>query len=337
MFALKSRIKIGDFSFSGVHEVIVEKSMFSLNDSAQIKIPGKARLKNIKTNNITDVQTFSMFKSGDPVTISLGYNNTITEEFKGFIESYSVGEILTIECIGYVHQLRNKAISKFWKQISLRELLTEITQGTDVTFILEADMKLVNLSVINGTAAKLLGDIIARVSNGFMTAFFIEPTVLWVGLRYTGDRNTIKYKLGYNSIKDELTQEHVEPTSVLLVYKKTNGKRIRAKSKSIGSNQMKLRTSHIEDENTITDLAKWAAQKENNDIFRGKINCFLEPFAQPGDKAVVFSERYKHKEGIYIIESTKVTYGAKGARRTIEIGQKVGVIDADVNVEILDK
>jgi len=58
--------------------------------------------------------------------------------------------------------------------------------------------------------------------------------------------------------------------------------------------------------------------------FEGKLNAFLQPFASPGDIAVIDNPQNIDQNGNYLIESTEVTFGPKGARRIIEIGPRMG-------------
>lgn len=337
-FELNSSIRIGKYEIKGVQQIEIKKSIYSLVETATIKIPSKAQIRRKSDREVQSglVSVFELIPAGTPVTISLGYNGRYKEEFKGFVESVNGGAFLTVNCVGYVWQLRKNVINKFWKQTTLKELLTEVVKGTDITFQLNTEIKVEKLFVRDGNGASLLNDIVERIGGGYITAFFIEPNVLWVGLRYTGVRNSIKYKLGYNTISDDLTQEAIEPASVTLIYKKPNGKRVYAKTRSIGSKEVRITTSYTNDKEAVSEITKWAEQKNNKDSIRGEIKTLLEPYCQPGDKAIVLSNRYPHKAGEYIIESTKVLYGSRGAYRTFEIGQKVGVIDAETTVKITD-
>ena len=112
MFILNSDISIGkpgvnQFRFTGVHELRIKRSIHNYTDTAIIQLPSIATLftKNNSSSPKT-VITGKQWNDGDPVTIKLGYNNEMHEEFKGFIKHRDLNMPLEIECEGYAYQLK---------------------------------------------------------------------------------------------------------------------------------------------------------------------------------------------------------------------------------------
>ncbi|MBL0144937.1 MAG: hypothetical protein IPP48_03425 [Chitinophagaceae bacterium] len=59
------------------------------------------------------------------------------------------------------------------------------------------------------------------------------------------------------------------------------------------------------------------------DGYEGKITSFLQPFCQHGWKAGLTDKSFPERSGDYLITSVEVTYGMSGARRTVELGEKI--------------
>ena len=115
VFTLNSRITIGDFKpFKGVHDVSIKKSLGNYANTAILKLPLTARLKQAGSSQTQSVLTAQQFNVGDKVVIELGYNNRLQKEFVGFIRRINMTAPLEIECEGYAYQLREKRINKSW-------------------------------------------------------------------------------------------------------------------------------------------------------------------------------------------------------------------------------
>ncbi|NDC42898.1 MAG: hypothetical protein EBZ77_15335, partial [Chitinophagia bacterium] len=122
-FELNSIIKIGTFQFAGVHKVGIRRSLHSYVDTAEIQIPALAKITQGARKSASLLQTKSLFTEGDPVSIQLGYNGKLVEEFRGFYKRGSLGQTLTVEAEGYVYQLRRNRIKGSFKQVTVKELL----------------------------------------------------------------------------------------------------------------------------------------------------------------------------------------------------------------------
>ena len=142
MFTLSSELIIGKFRFSGVNEVKIKRSIHSLVDTATIKLPAKARILSKDKKSSEDVVTAKQFNIGDKVTLRLGYDGKLNEEFKGFVTEVKQNTPLEITCEGYSYQLKNKTVNKSWTKAKLKEILSEIVKearGRNLFFSTEVD------------------------------------------------------------------------------------------------------------------------------------------------------------------------------------------------------
>lgn len=326
MFVLSSKIKIGAFSFSGVHQVRIKKSINGYIISGEVKLPTKARLRSRKNPNyIREVKTFEQFEEGDPVVIELAYDGRYNEEFRGFVHRVSPTSPVIIEIEGYSYQLKKNNVNKFWTKTTVKEIMEEAVKGTDIKLEVADNMPVEKFMARNVSGAQVLDNIIKKVSKGILTAFFISPDTLWIGLRYTKPLNDVKYRLGYNVIRDDQLVKRIADKvniKVEFVHKDPKGKRKRGTATNGVGQVKKVNVQAVSDPEWLKRLAGAKLDKETYDGLEGKITCFLEPFAVPGDKAIITDKRYDRNSN-NIIETVELFFGVNGARRIIELGVSV--------------
>ncbi len=333
MFILKSKITIGKFQFSGVNEVTISRSMLNLSDTATIKIPREGKI--LKDGKIIRIETGNLFNDGDRVAIELGYNDELHTEFDGFVINQSLSTPLEISCEGYIRQLRqNKPETKFEKEIKVSKQLALATGGTDITVNVADDFNLINTNFGTLTGGKICEQI-SKASAGSLSMFFIEPKKLWCGFVYVpyslGTNpfpiNEVAFKIGYNCIKDNKLK--IKTPSDIVKYS-LEFTTVSGTKKIVESDSTKVKTaesvqvSFIEDTGVVKKMANEKQYSKNYSGYEGTITGFLQPFCQPGYIASISDRSYKERDGKYLIVSTRVTFGMRGATREIGLGPLLG-------------
>jgi hypothetical protein len=185
MFVLQSEITIGTFKFSGAHEVRIRRGIHGYSDWASIKVPSMCTVVAGKSSSPISFTTASKFIDGDPVTIKLGYDGDLREEFRGFVKRRNLAMPLEIECEGYVRPLRLTTIqADLSKGMDVKEALKLACYGTGIVVDCQVEFTIYGRNLTNATGTALL-DEIKKCSDHTLTIFFIEPDVLWCGLVYT--------------------------------------------------------------------------------------------------------------------------------------------------------
>lgn len=345
---LCSKITCGNFQFSGVHEVRIRKSIHSINDTATIILPSIAKYipKNSTSTTTTNTSSLPDFQAGSPIQIDLGYNNDLNSEFTGFIKRTGTGMPFTIECEGYVRELRqNVNISGDFrkKPTSAAKLLALAVQGTDISVVCPVDFPItgVKLTKFNGVQ---ICDLIKEVSLGALTIFFITPKTLWCGLVYlafAGNNNPfsnegeqVNYRIGFNCPMQRGLEEHdnSEPIQVIIKGKSAAGKLLHAESKENKALNKKVHlSSQIADSATMGKFAQEKEYMTNYVGYQGTITGFLVPYAYPGLNVNIINKFRPDLNGVYLSEAMEVSYGVKGARRTMHIGPKANWINSATN------
>ncbi len=339
MFVLNSDITIGAFHFRGVNNVVISRSMHSLVCTASITLPALARITKDDKRNTESVVTGDQFKDGDAVMIRLGYNDTYTTEFKGFVKRRDMNMPLEIFCEGYSWLLRRNKVNISRTEVSVKELLSEAIAGIDSRYALkikcDVDCVFTNFQV-NGTGLDLINKIITY-TDGAIICFFIEPDVLWCGHLKTGyskgndqlKNGFVQYRLGFNALKnnslkkrtaadDKVQVRYSKKTAAGVLNSQTSDAfKIFARSHSKILNQ-------IQNIQALKALANEKAYSMNYDGLEGYFEAFLSPYVAPGYVAEISDSSHPDMNGKYLVESVTTHFGISGARRKVELGVLVG-------------
>ncbi|PQJ09493.1 hypothetical protein CJD36_019835 [Flavipsychrobacter stenotrophus] len=334
MFVLSSKITIGGFSFSGVMNARINRSVHSAADACNLMLPSLARVKR-KNGGTSAVETLSnVFAEGDKIKVELGYNGQLKTEFEGFVKGLMPGDQLTIECEGYNRLLRlNKNLKGFYASTSVKELLDKAVKGTEIELYVQDDIALKNITLDNAGGTDIISEI-RKICQNVITIFFITPKKLWCGLTYTAYHEGVdpfaiggvKYRIGYNCMRDNRLKIKTpsEPVQVLFGGTLATGRRIATESeKKVLGNKVKAINNNIPDVANMKRIANEMQYQKNYTGFEGRISGYLQPYCQPGYKMYIQDSRYPESAGFYMAESTEVTFGTSGAWRNVEVGPKM--------------
>lgn len=324
MFALCSDIEIGKYKKIKPFEVKVNTSIFEYVNRAVIKVPLTARIKQAGKVVTASTETAKEIQEGDKVVIRLGYNGSLKTEFEGFVARLNYKSPLEIECEGYSYQLRKKQMSGIMKSTTLLDILKKLIEGTDV--ILDRDIPHFPIEkvVLQGKRGTDVLESLKQMSKG-LVRFTFSGNVLWGGLVYLQNRGDVKYRLGYNVIKDgNLIRREAKNDEVTVTWKgkMKDGTKVTATAGSKGEVQVK--SSHaITDARALKQLAAADVAKQSYDGYEGKIKAFGVPFCNAGFRCFLQDEKYPERGGTYIVQTTETVYCMSGFRRTVGIGAKL--------------
>ena len=168
MFVLEGKIEIGAFVFKAVHEVEITKSVDELSDTAIIKLPTRF----IVRQSGKELYTEEAIKTGDPVKITLGYENKYSGvEFMGYVKKVSPKVPLEIHCEDAIWLLRRNNISKVFEKTTVKNVLQEVISGTDVKLAGNIpELELDKWTIKNANGAQVL----QKLKSDFPLTFFIN-------------------------------------------------------------------------------------------------------------------------------------------------------------------
>ena len=335
MFALTSNITVGKYAFKP-HEVKINKSVYEYADKAVIKIPITARIKQ-KGLTPKSIETARQFNEGDKVLIQLGYNDSLTTEFEGFVARVNFTQPAEIECEGYSWQLRQQNYLKTFINTELKTVLQFLITETDI--VLDKNIpsfKLDKLVLQSHSGTETL-ELIKRISQDTIRFFFIGKT-LYAGLVWLQIQPDVKYQMGWNVIKDgqlKLRQAKNQDVVVEAHWEEKDGTRKKLQvnnssqnkpikkvvaTEGISGEKLIIRPKGISDYNTLDAIAKAKHTSLTYNGYEGKITTFLIPYCGICYGAIINDKKYPERSGKYLVESVETTYGMGGARRSVGIG-----------------
>ena len=272
----------------------------------------------------TKIETAQAVNVGDPVTIQLGYDGDLKTEFVGFVKRLNYTVPLEIECEDWHWKLRYVNIKKSYAETTVKELFNDVLSGTGASVHSGSiDLGLKNTVINNKTGAWVLEKL---KSDYGLTVYFDLQGKLYAGKSYELKGDTVKYKLRYNVIKDDDLKYYKADDYKLKVEAKSydkDGSKLEATVGADGGEAKTLWFYNVTDKAQLKTLAEQELQRYSFDGYRGQLETFLIPFAEPGMIAKVTDPLYNERSGDYYIESTEVKFGTSGARRKVELGIKV--------------
>lgn len=321
-FYLSAEITIGGKKFSRVNSVEIETDMHRLEDVATIKLPTTARLVR-DGEMISEVETARTFAVGDEVSIKLGYDGELREEFHGFVRKIRPNTPLEIECEDAVFLLKRKNLKQSFKNTTLKALLTFILADTGISLASEPPgVNFTHFYFKDISAAKALQKL--KEEYG-LTMYFKGFKSLFVGVSSDDDGKVVKYKFGENVIDNDLewTEESDVKMRVKAIHVKKDNTQVK---KEVGDPDGELRTIYLYDIERESDLERLALEelkKHTYSGYRGHFKTFLLPVVRVGNIASITDPNFSERAGQYLVEKVKVTYDTGGARRIVTPSIKI--------------
>ncbi len=326
MYVLSADIRIitktGTLKFTRVNEVQIVSSAKVLEDTATIKIPTTARLER-SGDFISEVETAKVFAVGDQVSIKVGYDGNLVEEFRGYVAKINPATPLEIECVDAVWLLRRKNCKASFKNTTLKALLNFILEGTGVA--VKGDIPSISFNVFylkNVTAASAL----QKLKDEYgLTMYLKNFTELHVGITSFTDNVVVKYGLGQNVIDNDLEWVNEDDTRIKIkaIHIRKNNTKV---EKETGDADGELRTLYFYNLESGADLEKMALaeiRKYKYSGYKGGLTTFLLPAVNVGNVARLTDPLYADRAGNYLVDKVETTYGTGGARRKVSLGLKV--------------
>ncbi len=318
MFTLISSLTIGNYTFAKAASVEIERGIHQVGATARIVMPTKAVHKD------EVVQLAKVLKQGDPVSITLGYEDVYSgTEFKGFVRRIREGRPTVLECEDNIYLLRQKNFKESWKSTTLETVVKHLLNGSGIELkgkIPDVGLTPFYLKNINGAEA------LQKLRDEYgLTAYFDTDGKLYVGLAYTAPDRTVRYDLLRNVIHGRLKFRSAD--DVKLKVKAVHIKGDNTKTEvEVGDPDGAQRTFFfydLKDKEALKNAANEKLEKYRYDGYEGSITTFLIPYAAPNMTADVTDTEFG-RSGRYLVEKVKTTFGRSGARREVHLGIKLG-------------
>ncbi len=321
MFILKSKIEVGKYVFTQIHEGSITKDIETIEQTATIKLPTHFYLKNTKTKLLTE----TAIKTGDYVRITLGYDGIYSGiEFEGYVKKIKLKTQVEIECENAIYVLRRLTLNKEYNAIDLQDLVKDILVNTNIK--LHADcikMPLDKWLLKDANGAQALEGIKKEL---LQTVYFTSNNVLYVGLQQMLNiGKTAVYDLNYNLTANNLEWASKADRKIKVKYNylASDGKKHFEEAGDSDGESREFYTSVVKEPTKLKQMATEEVDKLKYDGFSGSLSSFLAPYAEPCMEAKIIDKDKPHRNGYYFIKKVETTFGTSGARRTVSIGNKL--------------
>lgn len=318
-FNMNCRVVAGKVTFNWVHSIKIEETIKELGNKAIIELP-----RNFRTLNGKPILDY--IKEGDQITVELGYNGKLQQEFKGYIAIVDAEIPLTLHCDDEFYPLKQNNWVKAYKSVTLKQLLHDIVTGYEIEC---PDMNMGKYEIDNASTFEVLRKIqqdfglFMRISEktftvGFSYDWVPGKTGRWI---YHRQKNVRKSKLVWKRKADQRTRIKVEywdgkKKKVHYVGSPGNGtKTIKAVGIGAGKDD-----AHKVGESILS--------KSVYDGFTGSLTGFGEPRTHAGDTIVYQNVLEPEKQGEYLIDKVTIEFNDSGFSRDNNLGHILGKIDS---------
>lgn len=316
MRKLSSRIEIGSYAFDYLNDFSTKASWDDEITSCNIRIPKRIKLQE---KNITS----DIFKVGDEVKVYLGYDDNLKLVFQGYVWRVIPNENIEIECQDGMYLLRRKTVQASWKAGKVKTIIEELCEGTDIDFVCE-DIEIGKLRTKNNpTALKVLQELKSK----YGVFSFFKNGKLYVGLAYElaeVQDKTYVFDLQKNVVSHSLKMRDAEdyPLQIKAISIQKGGGEVVEYFGEEGGDTKTVYAYNM----SKTDLKAFAEREHerlNYTGLEGTITTFGEPFVYHGDKVVIKDNLTTERNGKYIVQSVRRTFGMSGYRQTITLNKKI--------------
>jgi len=293
------------------NSVIINKSWKLLTDTAEITIPRNVR--DFDKQKVRDV-----FRPGDPVTISLGYNGILYKEFTGFISRVSADIPITIWCEDAMWKLKQQPVNISKPSTTLKALMDDVVSGYTID---AAEYEIGPVRYPNFTVATVLDDLKKR----FNFYSYMRGETLVVGKIYADDTNVepVNLHLEKDVYANNLEYRNADDVRIKVKAVSTlnNGKKLSVEVGEDGGETRQLTYFGITAEADLKKFAQADYDKYKVDRYKGGITTFGTPAIEHGWKVNLTSDLYPERSGLYYTDSIRVSFGPSNRyARTATLG-----------------
>ncbi len=273
------------FRLALLAECEIVKSVENLTDTATIVLPETV---------INQPLSFEgKISRGTQVTIQMGYNGQLKDEFKGYVRDIVVNNgSIKIMCEDALFLFRKGVKDCFFENKDIKHIAEYVTRNIDKSYKVVCDYSIV------------------------YEKFTIHQASNTNKVRYNLQKNVEVSSLDFESVLDKKVEVTVESTDKSGKVQKyttgtTGGDKITIKVGTIGIESIKMLAE--------TTLKNALAPK-----YKGTFDTWLIPYCEPGFSAHIEDEDYPDKKGWYYVVSVTTNLSLSGGKRIITPDKKLG-------------
>jgi len=297
--------------------VTISKNIKSLTQTAIVEFP-----KNVLFSNDSKKRLAEVLKTGDKVSIRLGYNNVLNTEFVGYIARIEQSVPIRIHCEDEMFTLKRKTITpKTFAAATLGDVIDYVAVGVPVN-IVDRSIKLGKFSMDKVSPATVL----KYISDNYSLVCFFKEGVLVVGFPYsfTAQAKVFVYDFQQNIADNNLEYQRTDTSKIVIkaISNLKTGKKITVWLPYKGA-EGDVRSLNF-GEMTEAELrvhAEAELVRYSYDGYKGAVTGFGFPFVQITEVVQLRDRNFADQEGTYFVDAVEVEFNTDSFRRKCTIGK----------------
>ncbi|WP_165026821.1 hypothetical protein [Dysgonomonas sp. ZJ279] len=315
MFDMNWDIQIGNYKLGLLDSVEINRSVDLLTDTATVVVPA------VVYNQTLEHEKF--VKVGDPITIRLGYDNNLVNEFSGFVQRIDTDDgNLTFNCEDSMFLTRKSVANKQFLKASIKEIaqycmtqigLKEIKCTYDIIY---------QKFVINNANAF---DVFKKLKDDTKASIYMIGNTLHIHPPYIEKGGDVIYDFAVNIEESDLKYRRKDDRQfeVKVDGVGLDGKKVSVTVGVTGGEKRSITSTEPMSKSELEKLGNAELSRLVYDGYEGNITCWLIPYVEPTYTAKVIDNDYAFKTGSYYVTAVATRFDENGGVRTVELGQKV--------------
>ena len=321
MFKIDWKITIDGRDLQLLDSVEITRDTGNLTDSAVIKLPAC-----VFNRYIADL---AKIRRDQTVTISLGYNGDLHQEFSGYIRSVERDQSgLVIYCQDEVY-LFNKVEMENDKheKISLKDLLNIVIKAVqpDLKLNCKYDFSYDKFTINRATAL----DVLKTIQDECHCIMYIKDGTFNVTSPYITPESTktVRYDTSKNVMDEGFSLKYKDQDDrklhVTVKGKNAKGKEIKAERGEGGGDTETFDYKGIATQSMLDKIAENMYAAKSYSGYEGSFQAWCIPHIDKGDTAEISDPSDPDRNGKYFVESVVTTCSSGGITRKITLGKKL--------------
>jgi hypothetical protein len=317
MFRITHNIKIGNYRYTQVNGLVVERSVRNLTGVCTITIP-----RNIKYKG---TEALELIKKGDAVQVEAGYDDQNNLLFSGYVKQVVVGTPLKIECEDEMYALKQVSVeTEHFPALQLSTLLKRYLPAG-----IKNKVQDVNLGEFRISNSPSLAKVLDYIKQNYgLLFYFRHKTLLGVvpSASLAGSSNPVSINFNIDVKNDQIKFLHDDDLKLIIKVKTVladNSKlEVQEPEKTEGGEVHTFLALEKKTERELREYAKnlLATYKPGN--LSGSLTIYGRPLIEPGDFVkLIDSDNAERNNKICQIERVLTKMGQSFLEQTITIGR----------------
>lgn len=292
----------------------------NLADTATIVLP-EASMNEVILKDIE-----SKIKRGSTVTIKLGYDGVLENEFTGYVQNITTNDsTLKVLCEDALFIFRKSVKDVELKPSNIKKIAQYLVAQVDPSFTVNCDYDIgyEKFTIHKATAY----DVLKKIQDETKANVYFDTAakVLHIHPPYVEKGGDVKYSMQKNIEKSSLEYKRAIDKKIEVQVESVDAK---GKVKSItagvtGGDKITMKVGPMSDAD-MKKVADAALKRNSFDGYSGTFDTWLIPVVRPTYTAEIEDMDYDFKFGRYYVSAVTTTFSEAGGVRTVTPKIKVG-------------